>query len=40
MSLTFYPPQKPDELNARQKAKSLYEKWILPTALEDDRNAL
>ncbi|MFM8314204.1 MAG: acyl-CoA dehydrogenase family protein, partial [Deltaproteobacteria bacterium] len=40
MSLTFYPPQKPDELNARQKAKSLYETWILPTALEDDRNAL
>lgn len=40
MALTFFPAPKPDEFQYREKAHKLYQQWILPTALEDDRNHL
>jgi len=38
--LTFYPPLKTDEAQCREKAQQLYRRWILPTALADDRTQL
>jgi alkylation response protein AidB-like acyl-CoA dehydrogenase len=38
--LTFYPPLQTDEAQCRKKAQQLYHRWILPTALADDRSHL
>ncbi len=38
MALLFYPPLKSDEASYRAKAIALYQHWILPTALAEDRS--
>ncbi len=40
MALIFYPPTQSDETAVRQKTQEFYQKWILPTALEEDRKEL
>ena len=37
MSLLFYPSCQADEASTRSKAQTLYQKLILPNALDDDR---
>lgn len=37
MALIFFPTPQPDEKTIRDRARDLYQKLILPTALRDDR---